>query len=62
MSDMMTNFTAADMPGAKKPVAKKAAPAPKFKKVEAPVAAPVVEEVAVVEEEVVVELPAEDDK
>jgi hypothetical protein len=55
MAQMMTNFTAADMPGAN---VKKAAPAPKAKapKVEAPkVEAPVVEEVLVAEEAPVLE-------
>lgn len=53
MADMMTNFTAADMPGAKKPVVNKAAPAPKPAAKKAP--APKVEEPI----EVVVETPVE---
>jgi hypothetical protein len=61
MTEFMTNFTAADMPGAKKiavkkeaPKAKKSAPAPK---VEAPVAATV--EAPVEAAQIVVETPEE---
>lgn len=62
MAQMMTNFTAADMPGAKKaaPAPKAKAPKPAAPKVEAPVIveeAPVevVEEVSAVEESPVAE-------